>query len=84
MERRSSEAHRAKATITSTLFLSLTHLQSEGAKSTLKSIVFFKRKPGLSVEEFRRCRLEQHPALVTALPGVRRCVQDHPAPGSPV
>ena len=44
----------------------------------IKSIVFFKRKPGMSVEEFRRYWREEHPKVVTALPGIRRYVQSHP------
>jgi uncharacterized protein (TIGR02118 family) len=44
----------------------------------IKSIVFFRRKPGMTVEEFRRYWLEEHPTVVTQLPGVRRYVQSHP------
>lgn len=44
----------------------------------IKSIVCFKRKPGMSIEEFRRYWLEEHPKVVTALPGLRRYVQSHP------
>ncbi len=44
----------------------------------IKSIVFFKRKAGMSVEEFRRYWREEHPKVVTKLPGVRRYVQSHP------
>ena len=45
----------------------------------LKTIVFFKRRPGMAVEEFRRYWLEEHPKVVTRLPGIRRYVQNHPA-----
>ncbi len=48
----------------------------------LKSIVFFKRRPGMSVEEFQRYWLEQHPRVVNALPGIRRYVQNHPVASS--
>jgi uncharacterized protein (TIGR02118 family) len=44
----------------------------------IKSIVFFKRRPGMSVEEFRRYWREEHPTVVTKLPGLRRYVQSHP------
>ena len=43
----------------------------------IKSIVFFKRKQGMSVEEFQRYWLEEHPKVVTKLPGHRRYVQSH-------
>jgi uncharacterized protein (TIGR02118 family) len=44
----------------------------------IKSIVFFKRKPGMDVEEFRRYWRDEHPKVVTKLPGIRRYVQSHP------
>ena len=44
----------------------------------IKAIVMFKRTPGMSVEEFRRYWLEEHPKVVCALPGLRRYVQNHP------
>lgn len=44
----------------------------------IKSMVFFKRKPGMNLAEFRRYWLEEHPKVVTALPGIRRYVQSHP------
>lgn len=44
----------------------------------IKSMVFFKRRPGMSVAEFQRYWLEEHPRVVKALPGIRRYVQDHP------
>jgi uncharacterized protein (TIGR02118 family) len=43
----------------------------------VKVIVFFKRKPGMSVEEFQRYWREEHPKVVTQLPGIRRYVQSH-------
>jgi uncharacterized protein (TIGR02118 family) len=44
----------------------------------IKAMVFFKRKPGMGVEQFRRYWLEEHPKVVLMLPGIRRYVQDHP------
>ena len=43
----------------------------------VKVITFLKRKVGMPVEEFQRYWREQHPAVVTRLPGVRRYVQSH-------
>ncbi|HSE06567.1 MAG TPA: EthD domain-containing protein [Methylomirabilota bacterium] len=43
----------------------------------VKAVSFFKRKPGLSVEEFQAYWRERHPAAVVRLPGVRRYVQSH-------
>jgi uncharacterized protein (TIGR02118 family) len=48
----------------------------------VKVITFLKRKPGMSVEEFQHYWREQHPAVVTRLPGVRRYVQSHTLPSS--
>src|SRR5579884_4256605 len=44
----------------------------------VKSMVFFKRRPGMEVEAFRRYWLEEHPKVVLKLPGIRRYVQNHP------
>lgn len=44
----------------------------------LKSMVFFKRKAEMSVEDFQRYWREEHPKVVLRLPGIRRYVQDHP------
>lgn len=46
----------------------------------IKSVVFFKRKPGMEVADFQRYWLDRHPAVVTALPGIRRYVQSHTRP----
>ena len=46
----------------------------------VKVITFIKRKPGMSVPDFQRYWREQHPAVVTRLPGVRRYVQSHTLP----
>ncbi len=43
----------------------------------VKVLTFLKRKPGMAVEEFQEYWLARHPAVVTALPGVRRYVQSH-------
>ena len=44
----------------------------------IKSIVMFKRKPGMDVREFQRYWREEHPKVVMQLPGIRRYVQSHP------
>jgi uncharacterized protein (TIGR02118 family) len=46
----------------------------------IKSVVFFKRKPGMPVDEFQKYWLTRHPDAVTALPGIRRYVQSHTLP----
>jgi len=46
----------------------------------VKVLTFLKRKPGMSVEDFQRYWLAEHPAVVTRLPGGRRYVQSHTAP----
>ena len=46
----------------------------------IKSVVFFKRKPGMPVDEFQAYWLTRHPDVVTALPGIRRYVQSHTLP----
>ena len=43
----------------------------------VKSVVFFKRKAGLSVSEFHDYWRTRHPEVVLKLPGVRRYVQSH-------
>jgi uncharacterized protein (TIGR02118 family) len=47
----------------------------------IKSLVFFRRRPGLDVETFRRHWQTTHRDLVTKIPGVRRYVQ-HPVDDS--
>lgn len=44
----------------------------------VKSIVFLKRREGMSQEEFHRHWREHHSKLVLQLPGVRRYVQNRP------
>lgn len=46
----------------------------------VKALSFFKRKAGMSVEEFQAYWRGSHPAAVTRLPGVRRYVQSHTRP----
>ena len=46
----------------------------------VKALSFFKRKAGMSVEEFQAYWRRSHPAAVTRLPGVRRYVQSHTRP----
>ena len=41
---------------------------------------FFKRRAGMSVEDFQAYWRSKHPAVVTRLPGVRRYVQSHTRP----
>jgi uncharacterized protein (TIGR02118 family) len=43
----------------------------------VKVITFFKRKPGMPVEEFQSYWRARHPEVVTRLPGVRRYIQSH-------
>lgn len=41
----------------------------------VKAVSFFKRKPGMSVDEFQAYWRTNHPDVVTKLPGLRRYVQ---------
>lgn len=43
----------------------------------VKNVVFFKRKPGMSVEEFQQYWRTTHADIVKQLPGLRRYVQSH-------
>lgn len=43
----------------------------------LKAVSFFKRKPGMPVEEFQAYWRGTHPAAVVRLPGLQRYVQSH-------
>ena len=43
----------------------------------VKAVSFFKRKPGISVDEFQSYWRTRHPDAVTQLPGLRRYVQSH-------
>jgi uncharacterized protein (TIGR02118 family) len=46
----------------------------------IKSVVFFKRKAGMPVDEFQAYWRTHHAKVVSALPGVRRYVQSHTRP----
>ncbi len=43
----------------------------------VKALSFFRRKPGMSVEDFQSYWRERHPEAVLELPGIRRYVQSH-------
>ncbi len=47
----------------------------------IKAATLIKRKPGFSVADFQDYWLNEHPKVVTALPGIRRYHQSHPLPG---
>jgi len=46
----------------------------------VKALSFFKRRAGMSVEEFQAYWLARHPDVVVRLPGIRRYVQSHTRP----
>lgn len=46
----------------------------------IKSVVFFKRRPGMPVDRFQAYWRTRHPDVVTGLPGIRRYVQSHTLP----
>lgn len=46
----------------------------------VKALSFFKRKAGMPVDAFQEYWRGRHPAVVLALPGVRRYVQSHTRP----
>jgi uncharacterized protein (TIGR02118 family) len=43
----------------------------------VKAVAFFKRKAGMSVEDFQAYWRDRHPDVVVKLPGLRRYVQSH-------
>jgi uncharacterized protein (TIGR02118 family) len=43
----------------------------------VKALSFFKRRAGMSVDEFQAYWRAHHPQVVVALPGIRRYVQSH-------
>ncbi len=47
----------------------------------IKSVITFKRRPGLSVADFQDYWLNRHPKIVRQLNGLQRYVQNHPLPG---
>jgi len=46
----------------------------------VKALSYFKRKPGMPVEDFQAYWRQRHPDVVTKLAGVRRYVQSHTLP----
>jgi uncharacterized protein (TIGR02118 family) len=48
----------------------------------IKIIYFFKRRPGMSVEDFQAHWRTTHAEIVAALPGIRRYVQNHVLPSA--
>src|SRR5258706_11521884 len=43
----------------------------------VKAVSFFKRRPGMSVDDFQAYWRTHHPDVVTKLPGLRRYAQSH-------
>jgi uncharacterized protein (TIGR02118 family) len=48
----------------------------------IKVIYFFKRRPGMSVEDFQAHWRTTHADIIVALPGIRRYVQNHVLPSA--
>jgi uncharacterized protein (TIGR02118 family) len=48
----------------------------------IKVIYFFKRRPGMSVEDFQAHWRTTHAEIIAALPGIRRYVQNHVLPSA--
>lgn len=48
----------------------------------IKIIYFFKRRPGMTVEAFHEHWRTTHAEIITALPGLRRYVQNHTLPSA--
>lgn len=48
----------------------------------VKMVIFFKRKPGISVEAFQAHWRTTHAGIIVRLPGIRRYVQSHVLPSS--
>lgn len=48
----------------------------------VKIVIFFKRKPGMSVEAFQEHWRTGHADLIVRLPGIRRYAQSHTLPSS--
>src|SRR5215510_2248209 len=51
-----------------------------GGAMMVKSVVFFKRRAGMPVDEFQAYWRTRHPDVVLKLPGLRRYVQSHTLP----
>jgi len=43
----------------------------------VKVVLFFKRKPGMPVEDFQKHWRTTHADIIVRLPGIRRYVQSH-------
>ena len=43
----------------------------------VKIVIFFKRKPGMSVEDFQKHWRTTHADIIVKLPGIRRYIQSH-------
>jgi len=43
----------------------------------VKIVIFFKRKPGMSVEDFQKHWRTTHADIIVSLPGIRRYIQSH-------
>lgn len=48
-----------------------------GSESAIKIVIFFKRKPGISVDDFQNHWRTVHAKLIVALPGIKRYKQSH-------
>lgn len=48
----------------------------------VKMVIFFKRRPGMTVEAFQDHWSTVHAGIIARLPGIRRYVQNHVLPGS--
>jgi uncharacterized protein (TIGR02118 family) len=48
----------------------------------IKTVIFFKRKSGMSVEAFQEHWRTTHADIIVRLPGIRRYVQNHPLPSA--
>jgi uncharacterized protein (TIGR02118 family) len=47
----------------------------------IKVVTWFRRRPGMSVEDFQHYWREEHPKAVLQLPGLRKYVQNHVSAG---
>ena len=43
----------------------------------VKMVIFFKRKPGMSVEDFQKHWRTTHADIIVKLPGIKRYIQSH-------
>ena len=49
----------------------------------IKAVIFFKRRPGMSLAAFHEHWRVQHAAIIVRLPGIRRYVQNYPLGDAP-